>query len=46
MYVPGAKAEKTGIKPKSLRFTYLSQQTPGVFTEVWTDGCQEQSLSL
>lgn len=32
--------------PKSLRFTYLSQQTPGVFTKVWTDGCQEQSLSL
>lgn len=40
------KAEKAGMKPKSLRFAYLSQQTPGVFTKVWTDGCQEQSLSL
>lgn len=46
LHVPTAKAEKAGIKPKSLRFTYFSQQTPGVFTKVWTDGCQEQSLSL
>lgn len=34
------------MKPKRLRLTYLSQQIPGVFTKVWTDGCQEQSLSL
>lgn len=42
----GNKGRKAGTKPASLRFTYLSQQTPGVFTKVWTDGCQEQSLSL
>lgn len=40
------KAEEAGIKSKCFRFTYLSQQTPGIFTKVWTDGCQEQSLPL
>lgn len=26
--------------------SYLAQQTPGVFTKVWADGRQQQSLSL
>ena len=26
--------------------SYLAQQTPGVFTKVWADGSQQQSLSL
>lgn len=30
----------------NLRFIYLSQQRPGIFTKMWTDGCQKQSLCL
>lgn len=26
--------------------SYLAQQTPGVFTKVWADGGQQQSLPL
>lgn len=34
------------MEPEPLRRAHLSQQTPGVFTEVWADGGQEQGLSL
>ena len=29
-----------------IHVSYLPQQTPGVFTKVWADGGQQQSLSF
>lgn len=29
-----------------VKSSYLAEQTPGVFTKMWADGRQQQSLSL
>lgn len=46
LYVLATEAGRAGMEPKRLRRAHLPQQTPGVFTKVWTDGGQEQGLSL